>query len=106
MFVSTIFVQALLATAAFAFPSSKERFDARAARRANGIRSSHPKITNETHPEYSSNWAGAVFNSAQVRDPMSSSGFYLLTSLLSGYLQGSDRHLHRPHPQGGLGVPW
>ena len=72
MFVSTLFVQAILATAAFAFPSSKERFDARAARRADGIRSSHPKISNETHPEYSSNWAGAVFNSAAVRNPVPS----------------------------------
>ena len=40
---------------------------ARAARRASGLRASHPKISNETHPEYSSNWAGAVYNSAKVR---------------------------------------
>ena len=73
MFVSTLFVQAILATAAFAFPSSKARFDARAARRAGGIRSSHLRISNETHPEYSENWAGAVFNSAAVCNPMSSS---------------------------------
>ena len=58
---------ALLAGAAFALPSSRERFEARAARRAAGLRASHPKISNETHPEYSSNWAGAVLNSAAVR---------------------------------------
>ncbi|GJE98794.1 peptidase A4 family-domain-containing protein [Phanerochaete sordida] len=65
MFVTTLFVQALLATAAFALPSSKERHEARVARRAGGLRQSLPRVSNETHPEYSSNWAGAVYNSAK-----------------------------------------
>ncbi|EKM56252.1 uncharacterized protein PHACADRAFT_253281 [Phanerochaete carnosa HHB-10118-sp] len=63
MFVSTLFIQALLAATALALPSSTERHDTRLARRARGLRSSHPKITNETHTEYSENWAGAVLNS-------------------------------------------
>ncbi|GJE96322.1 peptidase G1 domain-containing protein [Phanerochaete sordida] len=76
---SALLVGTLLAATALAFPSSKTRFDARMARRANGTShlsatkfdastarrakySSHPKVTNETHIEYSSNWAGAVLN--------------------------------------------
>ncbi|EKM56249.1 uncharacterized protein PHACADRAFT_140865 [Phanerochaete carnosa HHB-10118-sp] len=62
MLVFTLFFQALLATSAFALPSFKERREARVARRAGSLRSSHPKITNETHPEYSPNWAGAILN--------------------------------------------
>ncbi|GJE96336.1 peptidase G1 domain-containing protein [Phanerochaete sordida] len=77
---SILLVGALLAATAFAFPSSKQRFASRMARRANStshltpakfdattarraMYSSHPKITNETHVQYSSNWAGAVINS-------------------------------------------
>lgn len=67
MFVSTLFVQALLATAAFAFPSSKERHEKRVAMRNGGIRQSMPRHSNVTEVEYSSNWAGAVWNSAAVR---------------------------------------
>ncbi|EKM56250.1 uncharacterized protein PHACADRAFT_253276 [Phanerochaete carnosa HHB-10118-sp] len=63
MLVSTLFVQALLTTTAFALPSFKERHEARVARRASGVRSSHPRITNETYTEYSPNWAGAVLSS-------------------------------------------
>ena len=56
----------VLAASAVALPSSKERFLARRAARQgkpinrvveNGIK----------HEEYSSNWAGAVYNSAAVR---------------------------------------
>ncbi|RDX46350.1 aspergillopepsin [Lentinus brumalis] len=73
MFAATLLCQVLLATAAFAIPTSKERFAQRAARRAAGLaHQSQPKalsegihqadnlITNTSHVEYSSNWAGAV----------------------------------------------
>ncbi|GJE96325.1 peptidase G1 domain-containing protein [Phanerochaete sordida] len=74
------FVLGIIFTAtALAFPSSRERFDARVARRAKGTsrlpattsdastarRSKHlsrPKITNATHDVYTANWAGAVLN--------------------------------------------
>ncbi|KAI0325226.1 acid proteinase [Cubamyces sp. BRFM 1775] len=72
MFSSALFVQVLLATAAFAIPTSRERFAERVARRASGSRLSHPKqsvtgpaaeidpVSNATHVDYSSNWSGAV----------------------------------------------
>ena len=66
MFVSTLFVQALLAATAFALPSSRERFEKRVAMREGGIRQSLPRQTNASHVEYSSNWAGAVWNSPKV----------------------------------------
>ena len=68
MFVSAVFVQALLATAALAFPSSKERHEKRVAMRNGGVRQSMPRglASNVTQTEYSSNWAGAVWNSAAV----------------------------------------
>ncbi|KIK59735.1 hypothetical protein GYMLUDRAFT_654194 [Collybiopsis luxurians FD-317 M1] len=68
--LSTAFlIHGLLATAAFALPSSKERMAARRARR--GVsRQSKPAniitnqvttdVTNTTNEEFSSNWAGAV----------------------------------------------
>ncbi|GJE96319.1 peptidase G1 domain-containing protein [Phanerochaete sordida] len=79
MRLSTLFVSSVLAVAAFALPSSKERFAARMARRANGTShlqavafdpstaprskySSRPKITSANHTSFSSNWAGAVLN--------------------------------------------
>lgn len=68
MFVTSLFVQALLATAALAVPSSKERYEKRVAMRNGGARQSVPRKTNSTHVEYSSNWAGAVWNSPAVRD--------------------------------------
>ncbi|GJE98817.1 peptidase A4 family-domain-containing protein [Phanerochaete sordida] len=65
MLFSSLVVSSLLAASAFALPSSKERHDARVARRAGGLRQSVPRITNSSHVEYSSNWAGAVYNSAK-----------------------------------------
>ncbi|RPD55201.1 aspergillopepsin [Lentinus tigrinus ALCF2SS1-7] len=72
MFAATLLCQVLLATAAFAVPTSKERFAQRAARRAAGFsHQSQPKtlsqgsaqanlITNNSHVDYSPNWGGAV----------------------------------------------
>ncbi|KAI0350815.1 aspergillopepsin [Trametes cingulata] len=72
MFAAALLCQVLLATAAFAIPSSRERLAQRVARRAAGAHLSHPKapgsarvadvdaLGNVTHPEFSSNWAGAV----------------------------------------------
>ncbi|KAI0738296.1 aspergillopepsin [Daedaleopsis nitida] len=72
MFFATLLCQVLLATAALAAPS-KERFARRLERRASGFsHQSNPKqaitspvsevnaITNNSHVDYSSNWAGAV----------------------------------------------
>lgn len=74
MFITTLFVQALVATAAFALPSGRERLDKRVAMRNGGLRQGVPRqiveknlATNVSHVEYSSNWAGAVLNSAKVR---------------------------------------
>jgi len=58
MLMKTILVQALLAGAAFAMPSSKDRMSKRLANRA--TRRSLPAQRDATHTEYSSNWAGAV----------------------------------------------
>ncbi|KAI8970725.1 acid proteinase [Trametes punicea] len=72
MFASALLCQVLLATAAFAIPNSRTRLAERVARRAAGAHQSHPKqsvpgpltevdsTSNATHPEFSSNWAGAV----------------------------------------------
>ncbi|CDO72003.1 hypothetical protein BN946_scf184943.g38 [Trametes cinnabarina] len=72
MYAAALFCQVLLATAAFALPSSRERLAQRVARRAAGAHLSHPKqsvpgpvtevssTTNATHAEFSSNWSGAV----------------------------------------------
>lgn len=68
MLVSTVLVQALFAITALAVPSSHSRHSARVARRArSGVRQSRPKAASETHPNLSSNWAGAVLNSDPVR---------------------------------------
>ena len=79
MFAATLLCQVLLATAAFAIPTSKERFAQRAARRASGLaHQSQPKqfissgpavegaLGNVSHVEYSSNWAGAVLVASTV----------------------------------------
>ena len=68
MFATALFVQAILASAALALPSSSERYAKRVAMRNGGVRQSMPKAlaTNVTQTEYSSNWAGAVWNSAAV----------------------------------------
>ena len=77
MFAVALFTQLLLATAAFAVPTSKERFAQRASRRASGFaHQSQPKalietptaaVSNTSHVEYSSNWAGAVLVASKVR---------------------------------------
>ena len=68
MFVTTLFIQALLATAAFAIPTSRGRFGRRTDQRASGLRSV-PKLTNVTETivySTSENWSGAVHSSAKV----------------------------------------
>jgi len=68
MLSAAFLVQALLATAVFALPSSKERLAARRARRS-GARNRQSKpvnlitnteVTNTAHAEFSENWSGAV----------------------------------------------
>ncbi|KAE9396581.1 hypothetical protein BT96DRAFT_958154 [Gymnopus androsaceus JB14] len=69
MFSVVFLVQALLASAAFAIPSSKEQFAARRARRSSGTTHQSKPVnlitnqvttSNTSHVEYSENWAGAV----------------------------------------------
>jgi hypothetical protein len=74
MFSTAFLVQALLVSAAFAIPSSKERFASRKARRSTGVtplkHQSKPAnlitsptaktATNTTHELLSDNWAGAI----------------------------------------------
>jgi hypothetical protein len=67
MFSAAFLVQALLATAVLALPSSKERMAARRARRSSGTRQgkpvnliAKPEVTNTSHVEFSENWSGAV----------------------------------------------
>ena len=64
MLVSTLFVQAILATAAFAFPSSKTRFDARAS-----SISGSPRISSDTGTSSNDTFSGAVLRSDNVREP-------------------------------------
>ncbi|KAF8309299.1 hypothetical protein DL93DRAFT_2063102 [Clavulina sp. PMI_390] len=73
MFAKFLLVNALLATAALAAPSSSSRMADRIARRRNGsARQSKPverieenlAAGNTSHVSYSSNWAGAVLSSA------------------------------------------
>ena len=76
MFATTFLVNVLLATAAFAIPSPRERLNERVARRAAGLtRQSNPKIasvspvaatSNATNAEFSSNWSGAVLVAGSV----------------------------------------
>ncbi|KAF5391596.1 hypothetical protein D9757_002547 [Collybiopsis confluens] len=69
MFSTAFLVQALLASAVFALPSSKDRMAARRARRGVSRQSKPANLitsqfvtdaTNTTHEEFSSNWAGAI----------------------------------------------
>ena len=95
----------ILAAAAFAVPSPKERLAERVARRANGLtRQTLPKqvvdltenklvadvngLDNVTHStvSYSTNWAGAVMSEKTVRRGLSPDG-----------LQFTDLLLHFPH---------
>lgn len=91
MVFAAVLVQALLATAAFASPA--ERRANRIARRASGIHQSRPLqvsdgalgslANNASHVSYSSNWSGAVLNSAAVSFISSSFSPTLQASLLS-----------------------
>lgn len=77
MRAASLFASVLLATAAFAVPTSKDRFAERKARRAAGLsRQSLPNqriaepvaaVSNVTEVSYSSNWAGAVLVASTVR---------------------------------------
>ncbi|EIW52514.1 aspergillopepsin [Trametes versicolor FP-101664 SS1] len=74
MYASALFFQVLLATAAFAVPTSRERFAQRLARRSAGAHLSHPRVpstlavselsgtSNVTNAEFSTNWSGAVMS--------------------------------------------
>jgi hypothetical protein len=74
MFTAALLVQALLATAAFAIPTSRERAAARRARRSTGVTRqskpvniiSSPALTNTSHETFSENWAGAVLVASTV----------------------------------------
>ncbi len=80
MLVTSLLCQIILATAALAVPTARERLADRIARRADGVaHQSQPKQsvdfqqngidTNSTHSSvsYSSNWAGAVLSQKSVR---------------------------------------
>lgn len=70
MFSAAFLVQVLLTSAAFAIPSSKERFASRRARRSASVPKTHQSKpaniissqtpTNVTHELLSENWAGAI----------------------------------------------
>ena len=66
MFSATLLASVLLATSALARPSG---LAGRLARRAASRQSkpvqliTHAQTTNVSHPEYSENWAGAVYDS-------------------------------------------
>ncbi|EIN07874.1 hypothetical protein PUNSTDRAFT_114298 [Punctularia strigosozonata HHB-11173 SS5] len=70
MLATALLSFALLATSAFGIPTAAERKTARLERRRLGVHQSRPKvssenlITNTSHVEYSSNWAGAVLSSS------------------------------------------
>ena len=108
MFVTALFVQALVATAALAIPTSKERLEQRVATRNGGVRQSLPRQTNTTHVEYSSNWAGAVYNSARVSATVSASLIWIawLTDVMTGHVQVRDGDVHGADAEGAVGPVW
>ena len=92
-----LITQVLIATAAFAIPTSKERLAQRVARRAAGAHLTSPKqtvvrtmtsetgeLTNVTHPEFSGNWAGAILVAGAVchRSILTALPLYDTTSIL------------------------
>ena len=88
MLFAPLFAPTLLALSAVALPSSKERFEKRVAMRNGAVRASRPlqtTISNTTHEEFSTNWAGAVLNAAAVR-------FTLSLSLTSFRALTNDNH--------------
>ncbi len=117
MFGSALLIQVLLATAAFAIPTSKERLAERVARRAARSHLTQPKqlvvhpvseeqaTGNTTHAEFSSNWSGAVLVAGAVSTLVNiytscaSSGARRLTYayLSLEHLQICDGYLHDPH---------
>lgn len=103
MFVSALFVQAVFVATVFALLSSGERRIARIARRASRLRLSQPIITNETHPEYSSNWAGAVSNADAVRPPFMCP-CCVPKDFCVGHVQERYRDVYCPDAKGTLGV--
>ena len=65
MLFKLTFLFALLATTTLGVPTSKQRMLSRLTSRL-----SLPKhMNNVSHPEFSSNWAGAVLNSDEVSKP-------------------------------------
>lgn len=78
MLAATLLCQVLLATAALAIPTSKERLAQRVSRRASGLthqtrpnqavaRPETEAGSNATHAEFSTNWSGAVLVAGSVR---------------------------------------
>lgn len=73
MFSAVLLTQILFAAAALAAPSKNSRLAGRLARRAGGAHLSRPvniieesavaAVGNASHVSYSTNWAGAVFDS-------------------------------------------
>lgn len=61
MFIKATLLLTLFTAASLALPSSRERLQARVDRRL-----SRPKKSAVSHPEFSSNWAGAVLNDVEV----------------------------------------
>lgn len=87
MFSAAFLVQALLASAVLAIPSSKERFAARRARRSTG-ETHHSKPINRissevspatSHTEFSENWAGAILIASTVSQPFKDFSDRILT---------------------------
>ena len=75
MFVSTLFIQALFATVAFAIPTSQERYEKRSARRSGGLRRQSASLAvNATNAVNSPNWGGPVLETDAVRLPFCASG--------------------------------
>ena len=76
MLVSTFFVQAIFATAAFAFPSSKTRFDSRAVLgTASATLQDSPVTSSDTGISVTDAFAGAIVHSDSVRKSSASLAF-------------------------------
>ena len=99
MIFSTLVVSALLASA-LALPSSKERFDARVARRAAGAHLSHPRTgagtdtTASAPQEYSPYWAGGVLHGAAVRPPRFPPSPMAMLIRDAGHMEERERDVH------------
>ena len=71
MFVTALFVDALVAIAALVIPTSKERLERPVTAACASL--CLVRRTRPTSNMYSSNWAGAVYNSARVSATVSAS---------------------------------